>query len=66
MELKEVQLPEDFLETLPGTDNRILVCARLGCPGHKVYIHDVPARTNKAISEINYFGAQIDDIFKGI
>jgi len=51
---------------LPGTDNRILVCARLGCPGHKVYIHDVPARTNKAISEINYFGAQIDDIFKGI
>lgn len=51
---------------LPGTENRILVCARLGCPGHKVYIYDVPVQMNRTISEINYFGAQIDDIFKGI
>ena len=54
-----------FLE-LPEKDNRILVCARLGCPGHKLEIKNIPEDVTELVSEINYFGAQMDDVFKGI
>ena len=52
--------------TLPGKDNRILVCSRLGCPGHKIDIRNLPPKVTESVSEINYFGAGADDIFKGI
>ncbi len=51
---------------LPGTKNRILVCARLGCPGHLMDISDLPHNLSETVSEINYFGAAVDDFFEGI
>jgi len=55
-----------FLLNLPGKANRVLVCSRLGCPGHKIEIQDLPGDISEIVSEINYFGAQMEDIFKGI
>lgn len=52
--------------TLPGKDNRILVCSKLNCPGHKIDIRNLPSEITESISDINYFGAGFDDIFKGI
>ncbi|MFO8064977.1 MAG: hypothetical protein ACQETQ_03330 [Spirochaetota bacterium] len=47
---------------LPGTDNKIYVCARLGCPGHELKIPDLPAPVSETVSSINFFGAgSIDD-----
>lgn len=51
---------------LPEKGNRILVCARLGCPGHRIEIKNIPEDVTELVSDINYFGAQMDDIFKGI
>jgi hypothetical protein len=51
---------------LPDKGNRILVCARLGCPGHRIEIRNIPVDVTEMVSEINYFGAQMDDVFKGI
>jgi len=51
---------------LPGGKNRIYECARLGCPGHRIDIYDLPDQFSRALSEINYFGVQSDEIFKGI
>jgi len=52
--------------TLPEKGNKILVCARLGCPGHRIEIDRLPEDVNELVSEINYFGVGADDIFKGI
>lgn len=57
---------EHIFFNLPEAGNRILVCAKLGCPGHKIEIQNIPEDVNEVVSEINYFGAQMDDIFKGI
>jgi ribosomal protein S27AE len=51
---------------LPGTKNRVLVCGRLGCPGHRLDIQKVPDGVIQKVSGINFFGSQIDDYFGGI
>lgn len=52
---------------LPGSRNKIYVCAALGCPGHFLDVSSLPPNLAETVSEINYFGAQSeDDIFKGI
>ena len=51
---------------LPGNANKIYVCAKLGCPGHKIDINEIPDNISEIISEINYFGTQEDNYFEGI
>ena len=57
---------EHIVLLLPGGKNKIFECARLGCPGHKIDITDLPAQFSQAVSEINYFGVQSEEVFKGI
>lgn len=52
--------------TLPGNQNKILVCAKLGCPGHRMEIENLPRRVLAQVSDINYAGVQADDIFMEI
>jgi hypothetical protein len=54
-----------ILLTLPGEGNRIHVCARLGCPGHKLEITDLPREVVHRVSSINFFGAGVDEVFGG-
>lgn len=42
---------------LPGGKNRIHVCARLGCPGHKIVLADLGKPVEETVSGINFFGA---------
>jgi hypothetical protein len=51
---------------LPGGVNRIYVCARLGCPWHRMDISDMPGAVQRQISEINYFGHGEEEAFRGI
>ncbi len=51
---------------LPGKANKIYVCAGLGCPGHRIQILDLPNKVLDQVSEINYLGAQDNDIFMEI
>lgn len=53
---------------LPGKNNRILACAKLGCPGHSIEINEMQKKTVRKVSEINYFGIGVDDdgLFKGV
>ena len=51
---------------LPGENDVIYVCAKLGCPDHVLIAGGVPHRLNRAVSEINYFGYGEDEQFKGI
>ena len=51
---------------LPGMANKICVCAKLGCPGHRLEISDLPHKLLDQVSKINYFGAQDNDIFMEI
>ncbi len=47
---------------LPGGANRIEVCARLGCPGHKIVLEKMGKPVEDSISGINFFGAgSLDD-----
>ncbi len=55
-----------ILMTLPGGKNRIYECGRLGCPGHKIAITDIASEIAENVSNINYFGMQSEEIFKGI
>jgi len=55
-----------ILFNLPGNKNVIYVCAKLGCPGHRMEIINLPRRVLEQVSDINYFGAQADDIFMEI
>lgn len=55
-----------LLLLLPGNKNRIHVCAKLGCPGHKLEINDLPAQLIDTVSKINFFGSGADDVFGGI
>lgn len=57
---------EHILLTLPGGQNKIFVCGKLGCPGHRLDINALPHQVIEKISDINYFGTQIDDFFGGI
>jgi len=51
---------------LKGKTNKIYVCAKLGCPGHRMEIKNLSHQVLEKVSEINYFGAQADDIFMEI
>ncbi|MDD5676680.1 MAG: hypothetical protein PHW60_01650 [Kiritimatiellae bacterium] len=51
---------------LPGKTNKIYVCARLGCPGHRMEISALSHKVLAQVSKINYFGAQDNDIFMEI
>ena len=52
---------------LPGEGNRIFVCARLGCPGHCLDVRNLPRSISESVSDINYFGTQVDEnLFQGI
>jgi hypothetical protein len=52
---------------LPGTNNRILACARFGCPAHKLEINNVASTVTQQVSDINFFGIGFDDdVFKGV
>lgn len=42
---------------LPGGNDRIQVCARLGCPGHKIILSDLGEPVAESVSGINFFGA---------
>jgi len=52
--------------TLQGKVNKIYVCAKLGCPGHRMEVVNLLPRVLEQVSEINYIGAQADDIFMEI
>ncbi|TFH05122.1 MAG: hypothetical protein E4H09_02495 [Spirochaetales bacterium] len=51
---------------LPGKDDVIYVCARLGCPDHSIVVGGVPQAVIREVSEITYFGHGEDDQFRGI
>ena len=51
---------------LPGRGDRIRVCAKLGCPGHLMELSALPESLAESVSEINYFGAAVDDAFEGV
>lgn len=51
---------------LPGGLNRILVCARLGCPDHELVVQQMPEEISRKLRSINYFGEFHDDMFRGI
>jgi hypothetical protein len=51
---------------LPGGQNKIHVCARLGCPGHELDIKDMSREVVRSVSVINYFGAGADDPFRDV
>jgi hypothetical protein len=58
------------------SENKIFVCARLGCPGHHLHIAQMPESiiaqvddinfSHEGIRDTNYFSAPTDDIFRGI
>ena len=52
---------------LPGKDNRILACARFGCPGHTLEINNISPTLTQQMDEINFFGIGLDDnLFRGV
>lgn len=51
---------------LPGNLNKIYVCARLSCPGHRMDIVHMSARVTEEIGLINYFGANTDNMLMEI
>ena len=57
---------KSILFRLPGDDDRIYVCARMGCPDHSIVVGGVPQSVAEAVSEINFFGHGEDEMFKGI
>jgi hypothetical protein len=59
-EQKHIQL------ILPDGKSKVLVCGRLGCPGHRLDVQKVPGGIIQKVSGINFFGSQIDDYFGGI
>ena len=54
-----------ILLTLPGGQNSIIVCGKLGCPGHDINVTMVADGIRESISNINYFGHGEDDPFSG-
>ena len=47
---------------LPGKKNRIFVCARLGCPGHRIDIASLPHEVSEEVSGINFIDAAEEDL----
>lgn len=59
---KECDSNKAIVFNLPGDNNKIFVCSKLGCPGHRMHIIDLPVSVAEEVSHINFFGAQADDI----
>lgn len=55
-----------ILMNLPGGVNKILVCAKHGCPDHELVIQRIPEEITRKLKKINYFGEFHDDMFRGI
>ncbi len=51
---------------LPGGVNKIMVCARLGCPEHELSVQQMSEEVRRKVKSINYFGEFQDDMFRGI
>jgi hypothetical protein len=51
---------------LPGSGNLIQVCARLGCPEHRLVLGGVARDLTRAVSAINFFGHGEEEQFGGI
>jgi len=51
---------------LPGGLNTIIVCGRLGCPGHHINVKKIEERINNSLSSINFFGQGEDELFGAI
>ncbi len=47
---------------LPGGANKIYVCARLGCPGHRMDIVHVARRVLAQVGEIQFEGPRAEDL----
>ena len=47
--------------TLPGENNAIYVCARLGCPDHEIAVHELSSRASRAVSGINFPSYSAED-----
>jgi hypothetical protein len=45
-----------FVMHLPGAQNKIMVCAKFGCPWHRIVATDIPEKTAAVVDDINYFG----------
>ncbi len=48
--------PKVIAMLLPGSQNQILACARLGCPWHKIVAEEIAHKFTEMVDEINYFG----------
>ncbi len=63
---KDCKSDEAILFYLPGKKNKIYICAKIDCPGHRMDIVDLPVNITEEVSHINYFGSQADDILMEI
>ena len=41
---------------LPGAQNKIMLCAKLGCPWHRIVAEDISHKYTEMVDDINYFG----------
>lgn len=41
---------------LPGAQNKIMLCAKLGCPWHRMVAEDISHKYTEMVDDINYFG----------
>lgn len=41
---------------LPGAQNKIMACAGLGCPWHRIVAEEVSHKYTEMVDDINYFG----------
>lgn len=62
----ECDSQRSFKFHLPGHENVIYVCSKLGCPDHSIVVGGLPQRLTRLVSEINFFGYGEDEQFKGI
>jgi len=52
--------------SLPGGLNTIIVCGKLGCPGHLINVARVAEGVSESLSNINFFGEGEDELFSAI
>ncbi|MCK5736328.1 MAG: hypothetical protein KAH21_07600 [Spirochaetaceae bacterium] len=52
--------------SLPGGENSIIVCGKLGCPGHQINVAQVGDGVRESLSNINFFGEGEDELFSAI
>ena len=51
---------------LPSGSGKVIVCSRLGCPGHILDVSSIPHELSESISGINFFGAGTEELFGGL